>query len=134
MLLRIIMGDRVLHETIIKQPVFHIKEALWEDSIPANDGEIVEVSIYADTSYSPQDFGIDDTRALSYQVRHLALVDEQGDEFVLYSERREWLLRMALSLLVVWKSLLINHAIPYRELGTDLRRLCLLLRSSVAMR
>ena len=53
------MGDRVLHETIIKQPVFHIKEPLWKDSIPAHEGEIVEVSIYTDTSFSPQDFGID---------------------------------------------------------------------------
>ena len=133
MSLRIMMGDRVLHETIIKQPVFHIKEPLWQDSIPANDGEIVEVGVYADTSFSPQDFGIDDTRALSYRVHKLALVDEQGDEFVLYSERRAWLLRMALSLLVLWKSLLINHAIPYKELGTDLRQLRLLLHRFLAI-
>jgi glycosyltransferase involved in cell wall biosynthesis len=134
MSLQIMMGDRVLHNTIIKQPVFHIKESLWQDSIPTNDGEIVEVSVYADTSFSPRDLGIDDTRALSYRVHHLALVDEQGDEFVLYSERREWLLRMALSLLVLWKSLLINHAIPYKELATDLGQLRLLLQRSLAMR
>jgi hypothetical protein len=132
MSLWITVGKRVLSVTTIKDPVFSIKESFWEDDLPTNDAGIVEVNIDADSSFSPQDFGVSgDTRALSYRVHKLALVDEQGEEFVLYSERRASLLRMVLPLLVLWKSLLINHDIPFKALGRDLRQLRIPRQSSL---
>jgi hypothetical protein len=131
MSLQIVVSDRVQHETSIKAPAFHIKERLGRDSFRAYGGELVEVNIYADTSFSPEDFGVNgDTRALSYRVHKLALVDEQGAEFVLYSRTRAWLFRVALPLLVLWKSLLINHDIPFEELGRDVRQLRIMLHRS----
>jgi glycosyltransferase involved in cell wall biosynthesis len=132
MSLQIFVGDQVLHETSINTSVFHLKELLSKDSLPAHEGEIVEVNLYADTSFYPQEFGVKgDTRALSYRVHKLTLLDGQGKELVLYSSRRAWLLRVALPLLVFWKSLLVNHAIPFEELGRDMRQLRTLLHKSL---
>jgi glycosyltransferase involved in cell wall biosynthesis len=129
--LRLTVGDRVLHETTIKDPVFQIKAPLWQDGFPAHGAEIIEVNIQTDAAFSPKYFGVSgDTRALSYRVRKLALVDEQGKEFVLYSGAKAWLLRLALPFIVLWKSLLINRKIPCKELGRDIQQLRLLLRSS----
>jgi hypothetical protein len=108
---------------------------LWKDGFPACEAEIVEVNIHTDAAFSPQDFGvIGDTRALSYRVRKLALVDEQGDELVLYSDGRAWLLRVALPLVVLWKSLLINRDVPCKELGRDIQQLRIPLHSSLPSR
>jgi hypothetical protein len=133
--LRIAIGDLILHEASITSPVFHIKALLWKDSLPTHEGEIVEVHLNADTAFSPQDFGVsNDTRALSYRVHKLALIDDRGEELVLYSGPRAWLLRVALPLLVLWKSLWLNHAIPFEELGRDLRQLQILLSRSLQSR
>jgi hypothetical protein len=124
MSLRIAVGDHMLHETITKEAAFCIRERLWGNDLPSNESGIVEVDIYADSSFAPQAFGVnDDTRTLAYQVRRLSLVDGQGGELVLYSDRKARLFRLVLPVLVLWKSLLINHDIPYTELGRDLRRL-----------
>jgi hypothetical protein len=122
----------MLHETTIKDPTFQIKETLWKNGFPAHQAEIIEVNINADAVFSPKDFGVlDDPRVLSYRVRKLALVDEQGDELVLYSNGRAWLFRVALPLIVLWKSLLINREIPREELGRDFQQLRILLHSSL---
>jgi hypothetical protein len=111
--LRVAIGDQMLYETSITDPVFQLKERLWTDNPPAPAGELVELSISADTAFSPQDLGYrDDTRALAYRVQKMALVDEQGEELVLYSGHRAWLLRVALPFLVGWKALCLNHRIP----------------------
>jgi glycosyltransferase involved in cell wall biosynthesis len=124
MALRIVMGDRVLHDAIIDEAAFCIKEPLWRKDAAANKSGIVEVDIYADHSFAPQAFGInDDTRTLSYHVKELSLLDEQGGELVLYSGRKVWLFQVLLPLLVFWKSLTINHGIPFQELWKDIRRL-----------
>jgi glycosyltransferase involved in cell wall biosynthesis len=122
--LRISISNRILHEVHITSPVFQLQEHLWKDSLPAFVGEIAEVNICADSSFSPQDFGVmRDTRTISYRIFQLALVDEEGEELVLYSGRRSWLYRVSLPVLVFWKSLLINHAIPYKELSKNLQDL-----------
>jgi glycosyltransferase involved in cell wall biosynthesis len=131
MSLRITVAGRVLYTTIIKDHVFSIREPLWEDGIPVQKMEMMEVSIDADTAFSPEAFGISgDTRILSYRVHKLALADERGAELVLYSDLRARLLRLALPLLVSWKSLLVNHDVPdlpYQELRRDLWQLRVLL-------
>jgi glycosyltransferase involved in cell wall biosynthesis len=133
--LRIAVGDLTLYEASITTRVFHINALLWKDGLPTHEGGIVEVHLNADTAFSPQDFGVgNDTRALSYRVHKLALVDDRGEELVLYSGHRAWLLLVALPLLVFWKSLWLNHAIPFEELGRDLRQLRLLLHRSMQSR
>jgi glycosyltransferase involved in cell wall biosynthesis len=133
--LRLTVGDQMLREMAIKDPVFQIKEPLWKDGFPSHQAEIIEVNIQADAAFSPQDFGvIDDPRVLSYRVRKVALVDEQSDEIVLYSDGRAWLFRVALPLMVLWKSLLINREVPRRELGRDFQHLRIFLRSSLPSR
>ena len=135
MSLQIVVSNRVLHEVSIKAPAFHLKERLGRDSFPEHEGELREVNINADTSFSPQDFGVSgETRALSYRVHKLALVDEQGAEFVLYSRDRAWLIRVAVATLVLWKSLLINHDIPFEELGRDVRQLGIMLHRPLPSR
>jgi len=132
MALRIGIGDRVLHEAIIEDATFCIKEQIWRNDVPANGSGIIEVVIHADSSFAPQAFGIsDDTRTLSYRVKKLSLVDEGGGELVLYSGRKAWLFWLALPLLVFWKSLLVNHGIPYTALGRDLRWLRSALKGSL---
>jgi glycosyltransferase involved in cell wall biosynthesis len=122
--LQIAMDDQVMDEVIIDETAFCIKRPLWGNHIPTNESGIVEMNIYADSFFTPQAFGVkDDTRTLSYRVRKLSLVDGHGGELVLYSERKAWLFRLALPMLVLWKSLLINHDIPYEELGRDIRQL-----------
>jgi glycosyltransferase involved in cell wall biosynthesis len=124
MALRIVMGDRVLHDAIIDGAAFCIKEPLWRNDAAADTSGIVEVEIYADRSFAPQAFGInDDTRTLAYHVKELSLLDEHGGELVLYSGGKVWLFQLLLPLLVFWKSLTINHDIPCQELWRDLRRL-----------
>jgi glycosyltransferase involved in cell wall biosynthesis len=133
MSLRIAVGDQVLHEAIIDEAAFCIKKPLWRNSGPSHESGIVELNIDADSAFAPQAFGInDDTRTLSYRVRKLSLVDGQGGELVLYSDRKAWLFRLALPVLVLWKSLCINHSIPYAELGRDIRQLRSALRRSFA--
>jgi hypothetical protein len=126
------VAGQLRYTTIIKDHVFSIKEPLWEDEIPAQNTEVMEVNIDADAAFSPEAFGVSgDTRILSYRVHKLALVDERGAELVLYSDLRAWLLRLALPVLVSWKSLLVNHDVPdlpYQELGRDLRQLRMLLQ------
>jgi glycosyltransferase involved in cell wall biosynthesis len=120
--LRIAIGDEVLHEATIDEAAFSIKEQLWRNDGQANKSDIIEVEIRADSSFAPQSHGINnDTRTLSYRVKKLSLLDGLGGELVLYSGRKAWLLQVALPLLVLWKSLLINHSIPYEELGKDFR-------------
>jgi hypothetical protein len=128
--LRLAVGDQVLHELTINAPAFQIKEPLWKDGFPAQTAEIIEVNIHTDAAFSPQVLGVrGDTRALSYRVRRVALVDDQGDELVLYSDGRAWLLRVVLPFIVLWKSLLINRDIPGQELGRDIQQLRILRHS-----
>ena len=135
MSLQIVVVTGSCMRSALKLLSFHLKERLGRDSFPAHEGELREVNIYADTSFSPQDFGVSgDTRALSYRVHKLALVDEQDAEFVLYSRNRAWLCRVAVPALVLWKSLLINHDIPFEELGRDLWQLGIMLHRPLPSR
>jgi hypothetical protein len=93
----------MLHEIAIKSRSFRSRR-LWKDGFPAHQAEIIEVNIHADAAFSPKILVFLTTRMLSYRVRKLALVDEQGDELILYSDGRAWLLRVALPLIVLWKS------------------------------
>ena len=122
--LRIAMDDQPLHEVVVEGAAFCLKRPLWMKGVPSNGVGRVEVNIDADGAFTPQTFGIkDDTRTLSYRIKKLALIDGQGEELVLYSDRKARLFRLAVPVLVMWKSLLINHDIPYAELGRDIRRL-----------
>jgi glycosyltransferase involved in cell wall biosynthesis len=124
MVLRIAVGDQVLHEAYIEKTAFSIKQPfVWTGTVLPASG-LVEVRFDADRAFAPHTFGInDDTRKLSYHILKLALSDGQGGELVLYSERRARLFHLALPALVLRKSLLTNRRVPYQELARDLRRL-----------
>lgn len=131
--LRIAVGDQVLHEAIIEGGEFSLREQIWRNDVLLDRLDTVEATLYADKSFIPQMLGMnDDTRPLSYRVRRLALLDERGRELVLYSDRIPWLLAIALPALFLWKSLLINHCIPYEELWKHGRRLWNYLKRSLS--
>jgi glycosyltransferase involved in cell wall biosynthesis len=122
--LRIAMDDQLLHEVLVEEAAFCLKRPLWMEKVAPNGAGVAEVNIHAGSAFTPQAFGIkDDTRTLSYRIKKLSLIDGQGEELVLYSDRKAWLFRLAVPMLVMWKSLVINHDIPYAELGRNIRRL-----------
>jgi len=113
----IVRDNQVVYKTTIKGGEFSVKEWIARnDSLP-NDRRSVEVSVLTDSPLTRRESDLtNDSRPSAYRLSKLSLCDERGREVVLYTRRAAWLFLFMFSVLVLWKSLRINHRLPYAEL------------------
>ena len=86
--------------------------------------ETSEVKLYAEKSFIPH--LVDkkgDTRTLSYRITKLSFIDVLGRERIVYSSRINWLFAMALPVISLVKSIVVNHRFYYKELWHTARHL-----------
>src|SRR5262249_6086105 len=115
--LRVTVGDQVLYETVITEPHFCLHVPLWKYDSPQHGAATLEVNVHAEQSFTPCAVGLnDDPRPASYHCRKLSLVDADGRECVVYSERKAALLLYMLPVVFIWTALRINHSVPYYEM------------------
>jgi len=115
--LRVTVGDQVLYETVITEPHFRLRVPLWQYDRLQHGAAALEVNVHAEQSFTPCAVGLnDDPRPASYHCRKLSLVDADGRECVVYSERKAALLLYMLPVVFVWTALRINHSVPYHEM------------------
>ncbi|MBI3800478.1 MAG: glycosyltransferase, partial [Deltaproteobacteria bacterium] len=113
----IVRDNQIVYKTAIQKGEFAVKEWIARhDSLP-NDLPSVEVNLLTERLLTLRESELTgDSRSPAYRIRKLSLCDERGREVVLYTNRTVWLFLSMLPLLVLWKSLLINHRFPYAEL------------------
>jgi glycosyltransferase involved in cell wall biosynthesis len=122
--LQVALGNQVLHRAVIEAGEFSLTVRLWQNDVLAEPLDTSEVRLYAEKSFIPHLLGTnEDTRTLSYRVTKLSLVDTRGCKLSLFSGRKHWLFAMALPVLSLEKSLVINHRLSYKELWQTTRTL-----------
>lgn len=133
--LRVEVEDRIVHEAVIDGGELTLRAQIWtSDQRPRNSAG-PEVSLYAERSFPPHMLGIsDDGRLRSFRLRRLSLVDKNGSERVLYSTLRSWVMLFALPPVAMWKSLTVNHRIPYEGFGKGFGKWWHYLKTACAIR
>jgi hypothetical protein len=115
--LRIVRDNQIVYKTAIKRGEFAVKEWIARNNSLPNDRQSVEVSVLTDSPLTRRESELTgDSRPPAYRLSKLSLFDERGREVVLYTGRTVWLFLFMLPVQVLWKSLLINHRLPYTEL------------------
>jgi len=119
----IVRDSQMVYKTAIKKGEFALTERITKNDTLPGGAQSVEVNLLADRPLTQQRYGSDeDSQPGAYRISRLSLFDEQGREVVLYTGRT-WIFLLALPLLVLWKSLLINHRLPPAELRRSRRHL-----------
>jgi hypothetical protein len=111
------MSDQVRHRTVIDDKEFDLRVWLGQNGHASHVMGTSEVTLSAEKSFTP--YTIDpqgDTRTLSYRIKRLALVDAQGHQQILYTNRIHWMFAMALPVISLIKSLMLNHRLHGKEL------------------
>jgi len=122
--LQVSAGNRVLHRTIIDEREFVLRAWLGQNSAASQSMETSEVKLSAEKSFIPHLIDTrGDTRALSYRIKKLSLIDARGRERILYAGRKHWLFAMALPVVSLAKSMVINHRLYGKELWQTARHL-----------
>jgi glycosyltransferase involved in cell wall biosynthesis len=122
--LQVSVGDQVLHKTVIDEREFVFRAWLGQNGAASQSIGPSEVKLSAKKSFIPHLIDTKgDTRTLSYRIKKLALIDTQGRERILYAGRIHWLFAVALPVISLVKSLLINHRLYGKELWQTARNL-----------
>jgi glycosyltransferase involved in cell wall biosynthesis len=118
------VGGRVLYKTSVQQGRFALRQRIMEDVTWASGLQRDEVELYAEPPLTAQgSVAARDFQPPFYRVRRLAWCDEQGREVIVFTAGRAWLFAVALPVLFLWKSLLINRSISYQDLWRHRREL-----------
>ena len=122
--LSVIRGHHVLQKAVIDTEEFSLITCLRQEDGSTPSLEILEVKLSAEASFIPSLVGInEDARKLAYCVKKLSLVDRGGDKVSLYAGPKPWLFALALPVLSLGKSLVVNHRVAYTELWQTTRNL-----------
>jgi glycosyltransferase involved in cell wall biosynthesis len=115
--LQVALGNQVVQRTVIEAGKFSITAKLCHDDVLSPPVEASEVKLYAEKSFVPHSIHTNgDTRTLAYRVKKLSLVDARGRERILYTGRKAWLFALALPVISLEKSLVINHCLYSKQL------------------
>jgi hypothetical protein len=122
--LQVSVGNQVLHQTVIDEREFAFRAWLGQNGAVSQSMEASEVKLSATKSFIPHLIDTKgDTRTLSYRIKKLAIVDIRGRKRILYAGRIHWLFAIALPVISLVKSLLINHRLYGKELWQTARNL-----------
>jgi hypothetical protein len=107
----------VLQRTVVGAGNFSLTVRLWQDHGLSALREAAEVKVYAENSFVPHGVHANgDTRTLSYRVKKLSLIGAGGRELILFAGPKAWLFALALPVISLAKSLIINHRLYGKEL------------------
>jgi glycosyltransferase involved in cell wall biosynthesis len=116
--------NQVRHRAIIEEREFDLRAWLGQNGAASPVMGTSEVKLYAEKSFTPHLIDTKgDTRTLSYRIKRLSLIDTQGRERILYAGRIHWLFAIALPLISLVKSLIVNHRLCGKELWRTARNL-----------
>ena len=122
--LQVSTSNQVRHTAVIDEREFDLRAWLDQNGSVSQSMETSEVKLYAEKSFTPHLIDTKgDTRTLSYRIKRLSLVDTQGRERILYAGRTHWLFVLALPLISLVKSLVVNHRLYGKELWRTARNL-----------
>lgn len=122
--LQVSTSNQVRHKTVIDEREFDLKAWLGQNGDASQFMGTSEVKLYAEKSFTPHLIDTKgDTRTLSYRIKRLSLVDTQGREQTLYAGRTHWIFAMALPVISLVKSLMVNHRLHGKELWRTVRTL-----------
>ena len=120
--LQVSTSNQVRHRTVIDAREFDLRAWLGQNGDASHLIGTPEVKLYAEKSFTPHLINAKgDTRTLSYRIKRLSLVDTQGREQTLYAGRTHWMFAMALPLISLVKSLMVNHRLHVKELWRSIR-------------
>jgi hypothetical protein len=115
--LQVSTRNQVRHRAVIDQREFDLRAWLGQIGTASQSMETSEVKLYAEKSFTPHLIDTKgDTRTLAYRIKRLSLVDTQGRKRILYAGRTHWLFALALPLISLVKSLIVNHRLYGKEL------------------
>jgi glycosyltransferase involved in cell wall biosynthesis len=116
--------DQVRHRVVIEEGEFDLRAWVGQNGAAFPWVETSEVKLYAEKSFTPHLIDTrGDTRTLSYRIKRLSLIDTQGRERILYAGRIQWFFAIALPLISLVKSLVVNHRLYGKELWRTARNL-----------
>jgi glycosyltransferase involved in cell wall biosynthesis len=122
--LQVSAGNDVLHKTVIDEREFALRTWLGQNGAASQLLDTSEVNLYAEKSFVPHLIDTKgDTRTLSYRIKKLALVDTRGRQRIIYAGRIHWLFAIALPVISLVKSMVVNHRLYGKELWQTARRL-----------
>jgi Glycosyl transferase family 2 len=122
--LQVSAGDQVLHRTVIDEREFALRAWLGQNGAASQSLKTSEVKVYAEKSFIPHLIDTrGDTRTLSYRIKKLALVDTRGRQRIIYTGRIHWLFAVALPVISLVKSMVVNHRLYGKELWQTARNL-----------
>jgi Glycosyl transferase family 2 len=122
--LQVSTGNHVVHKTVIDEREFALRAWLGQNGAASQSLETSEIKLYAEKSFIPHLIDArGDTRTLSYRIKKLALVDTQGRQRIIYAGRIHWLFAMALPVISLVKSMVVNHRLCGKELWQTVRNL-----------
>jgi hypothetical protein len=109
---------------VIDEREFGLRAWLGQNGAASQSLETSEIQLYAEKSFIPHLIDArGDTRTLSYRIKKLALVDTQGRQRIIYAGRIHWLFVMALPVISLVKSIVVNHRLYGKELWQTVRNL-----------
>jgi glycosyltransferase involved in cell wall biosynthesis len=122
--LQIAIGHQVLQRTVVEAGKFSITARLWQNDVSSPPMEASEVKLDAEKSFVPHNIHKNgDTRTLAYYVKKLSLIDGRGRQLTLYAGRKHWLFALALPVISLETSLIVNHRLYGKELWHTTRML-----------
>jgi glycosyltransferase involved in cell wall biosynthesis len=122
--LQVCAGNQLVHRTVIDEREFALRVWLGQNGAASQSMEASGIELCAEKSFIPHLMDTKgDTRALSYRIKKLSLVDARGHEHIVYARRIYWLFAMALPVISLVKSLSINHRLYGKELWQTARHL-----------
>jgi glycosyltransferase involved in cell wall biosynthesis len=122
--LQVSAGNQVLHRTVIDEREFALRAWLGQNGAASQAMETSEVKLSAEKSFIPHLIDTKgDTRTLSYRIKKLSLVDTRGRQRILYAGRIHWLFAIALPVISLVKSVVVNHRVYGKELWQTARHL-----------
>jgi glycosyltransferase involved in cell wall biosynthesis len=117
-------GNHVLHRAVIDEREFVIRAWLGHNGAASQSMETSEVKLYAEKSFIPHLVDTKgDTRTLSYRIKRLSFIDARGRERIVYARHINWLFAMALPVISLVKSMVVNHRFYRKELWQTARNL-----------
>jgi hypothetical protein len=120
--LQVSLANQVLQRTVVDGREFSFRAWLGQNGAASQSLMTAEVKLSAEKSFVPHLIDArGDTRTLSYRIKKLSLIDARGGERILYAGRTRWLFAMALPVVSLAKSVMINHRLYGKMLWQTVR-------------
>jgi glycosyltransferase involved in cell wall biosynthesis len=122
--LQVSTSNQVRHRTVIDEREFDLRAWLGQNGDASHLKGTSEVKLYAEKSFTPHLIDTKgDTRTLSYRIKRLSFIDARGRERIVYARHINWLFAMALPVISLVKSMVVNHRFYRKELWQTTRNL-----------